>query len=77
MSKRVKEIIRRREPLRLVIDLMSRVGRGRSLPSDDLADIVNRIPFLKLPEILACDDAYIRELAERKLRKRQFLASMR
>lgn len=77
LSKRAKEIIKRREPLRLVIDLMSRVGRGRSLPTDDLTDIVKRIPFSKLPEILACDDDYIRELAERKLRKSRFLASMR
>ena len=77
LSKRAREIVKRREPLCLVIDLMSRVGRGRTLPSGDLADIVNRIPFAKLPEILACDDDYIRELAERKLRKRKFLASMR
>lgn len=77
LSKRAKEIIKRREPLRLVIDLMSRVSHGRSLPSDDLADIVRCIPFAELPQILSCDDVYIRELAENKLRKRRFLASMR
>lgn len=77
LSKKAKEIVKRREPLRLVIDLMSRVGHGRSLPTGDLADIVRRIPFAELPQILSCDDEYIRELAEKKLRKRLFLASMR
>ncbi len=77
LSKKAREIVKRREPLRLVIDLMSRVDRGRSLPTGDLADIVRLIPFAQLPEIIACDDDYIRELAARKLRKRRFLASMR
>lgn len=75
LSRKGKEIVKRREPLRLVLDLMSRVDT--SLPTDDMADIVKRIPFAELPEILSCDDEYIRELAERKVRKRKFFASMR
>lgn len=75
LSKKAREIVKRREPLRLVIELMSRVND--SLPTKDLANIVNRIPFAQLPEILSCDDQYIRELAEQKVRKRKFFASMR
>lgn len=75
LSKKAKEIVKRRQPLRLTIDLMARIGG--SLSVDDMAAVVRRIPFAELPELIACDDAYIRELAERKLRKRRFLASMR
>jgi len=75
LSKKAKDIVKRREPLRLALELMSRIGG--SLSVDDMADIVKRIPFAKLPELLACDDKYIRELAERKLRKRKFLEGMR
>lgn len=75
LTTKAKEIVKRREPLRLVIELMSRVNK--SLPSRDLADIVRRIPFRELPQLLACDDTYIQELAVRRLRKREFFSGMR
>ena len=75
LSRKAKKIVKRREPLRLALELMARVGG--SLSVDDMADIVKRIPFAELSELLACDDQYIRELAERKVRKRRFLGSMR
>lgn len=75
LTTKAKEIVKRREPLRLVLELMSRVNK--SLPTRDLADIVRRIPFRKLPELLACDDTYIQELAVRRLRKREFFSGMR
>jgi len=75
LSRKAREIVKRREPLRLTLELMARLSGSLSVA--DMADIVKRIPFTELPELLACDDEYIRELAERKLRKRRFLASMR
>lgn len=75
LTTKAKEIVRRRAPLRLVIELMSRVNK--SLPTRELADIVRRIPFSELPQLLACDDTYIQELAVKRLRKREFFSRMR
>lgn len=75
LTTKAKEIVKRREPLRLAIELISRVNRSRSM--GDLADIVRRIPFGELPQLLTCDDTYIQELAVRRLRKREFFSGMR
>ena len=68
MSKKAKKIVKRREPLRKAIELMARISEPFLV--DDIAAIVKRIPFAELPRLLTCDEAYIYELVESKLRKR-------
>lgn len=72
LTRKAKEIVKRRAGLRLVCELLSRVNS--TLPSDDLRDIVATIPFKKLPQLLSCDDEYIRELAVARLKERQHCA---
>lgn len=69
LTRKAKKIVERRAGLRLVCELLSRVDR--TMPTDSLRDIVAHIPFKELPQLLSCDDEYIRELAVARMRKRR------
>lgn len=71
LSEKAKELVRSHAGLRLVTELLSRAHPAFSTP--DLGKIVARVPFRALPLLLACGDSSIRDLAARRIRKREFL----
>lgn len=74
LTVKAEELVRRRAGLRLVNELLSRVNRTMSMA--DLERIISRVRFRELPVLLACGDSLIRDLAARRMRKREFFQRM-